>query len=196
MKDFLTKQWFLTALTAMLVVGFVFSESLTSVAEATWLSKFLLASVLFAMAFPLQTQLIVATLARPWAAFLASAINMALLPVVAWAAGFVLSPEMRIGLIVAATVPSTLASGAVWTRRAGGNDAVAMLVTVITNLFCFAITPMWLALLLGHSQQLDFKAMVVKLALLVVLPMTIAQLLRQRRPLGEWASEHKKQLSI
>ena len=50
-------------------------------------------------------------------------------------------------MIVAATAPCTLASAAVWTRRAGGNDAVAILVTFITNATCFLVTPFWLILM-------------------------------------------------
>ena len=33
-----------------------------------------------------------------------------------------------------------VASAAVWTRRAGGNDAVALIVTISTNLACFLLT--------------------------------------------------------
>jgi len=196
MRNFFLRQWFLVTLSLMLVIGFSFSNQLEPIANATLLRKFLLASVLFVMAFPLQTQVMLRTLARPWAAILASLINMALLPVLAWAVAKTLSNEMAVGLIVAATVPSTLASGAVWTRRAGGNDAVAMLVTVITNTLCFAVTPAWLAVLVGHQEQLEFLPMVGKLVLLVVLPMVIAQVLRQKKPLGEWATSHKKQLSV
>ena len=196
MKKFFSRQWFLITLSLMLFLGFTCSSQLEPIAHAKWLSKFLLASVLFVMAFPLQTQVMLGTLARPWAAILASAINMVLLPLLAWGLSKTLSYEMAVGLIVAATVPSTLASGAVWTRRAGGNDAVAMLVTVITNVICFAVTPAWLAYLLGRSEQLDFVQMVGKLALLVVLPMAIAQVLRQQNQVGEWATARKRQLSI
>ena len=195
MRNFFSRQWFLVTLSLMLVIGFSCSEQLEPIANARWLSKFLLASVLFVMAFPLQTQVMLGTLARPWAAILASLINLGLLPVLAWAMSKALSYEMAVGLMVAATVPSTLASGAVWTRRAGGNDAVAMLVTVITNVLCFAVTPAWLAILVGHSEKLDFLQMVSKLALFVVLPMAVAQMFRQRRAIGEWATARKKQLS-
>lgn len=180
----------------MLLIGFSLPFQLQPIADTIVLRNFLLASVLFVMAFPLQTHEILGTLVRPWAALLASLINMGLLPIVAWVAAKFLSAEMATGLIVAACVPSTLASGAVWTRRAGGNDAIAMLVTIITNVTCFAITPAWLFVLLGHSQKLEFGQMVVKLALLVVLPMAVAQICRQKQEIGEWATAHKKELSI
>ena len=43
--------------------------------------------------------------------------------------------------------------------------------------------------------QIDFKDMVIKLAGLVVLPMTLAQLVRIHRPLGSWATKRKNTLS-
>ena len=71
--------------------------------------------------------------------------------------------DLAVGLLVAAAAPCTLASAAVWTRRAGGNDAVALMVTIGTNLTCFVVTPLWLLVttgragiefpLLGHGDQ-------------------------------------------
>jgi solute carrier family 10 (sodium/bile acid cotransporter), member 7 len=107
----------------------------------------------------------------------------------------VLPPELAIGVIVATAVPCTLATAAVWTRRAGGNDAVAFLVTMITNLGCFVVVPFWLWLLSGVHAQVDYQAIVLGLILLIVVPIVIAQLLRQWRPLGDAATRHKKSLS-
>ena len=54
-------------------------------------------------------------------------------------------------LVIAAAVPSTVASAAVWTRRAGGNEIVALIVTVVTNSLCFLVTPLWVLLATGRS---------------------------------------------
>ena len=114
MRNFFSRQWFLVTLSLMLVIGFSCSEQLEPIANARWLSKFLLASVLFVMAFPLQTQVMLGTLARPWAAILASLINLGLLPLLAWAMSKALSYEMAVGLIVAAThIPLGLESAKV-----------------------------------------------------------------------------------
>jgi sodium/bile acid cotransporter 7 len=100
-----------------------------------------------------------------------------------------------VGVILAATVPSTLASAAVLTRRAGGNDAVAFLVTMITNLVCFMVIPTWLLLLVGVHTEVNYIAIVLKLFLFVVLPIAAGQLLRQFPPLGQLATRQKFVLS-
>ncbi|MFO1022394.1 MAG: bile acid:sodium symporter [Planctomycetales bacterium] len=54
--------------------------------------------------------------------------------------------DLQYGLLVACSVPCTLAAASVWTRKAGGNDAVSLLVTLTTSLVCFASTLFWLSL--------------------------------------------------
>jgi sodium/bile acid cotransporter 7 len=103
---------------------------------------------------------------------------------------------MACGVLVAAATPSTLASASVWTRRAGGNDAVAIMVTVITNATCFLVTPFWLLTTTGQAAEISAGPMISKLALVVVLPMTVAQLMRTVGPIGKWATERKVPLGV
>jgi sodium/bile acid cotransporter 7 len=104
---------------------------------------------------------------------------------------------MAVGLIIAAAAPCTLASAAVWTRQAGGNDAVSLLVTITTNLSCFLLTPFWLLMTIGRA-DIDLPAgqMVAKLAILVVVPIVAAQLSRLCHPVASWATQRKKPLSL
>jgi sodium/bile acid cotransporter 7 len=92
-----------------------------------------------------------------------------------------------------------LASAAVWTRRAGGDDTVSILVTAITNLTCFLVTPFWLYVMTGSelsaTDQAQLARMPIRLGFLVVLPMALAQLLRQQPLIGEWATRRKPLLS-
>jgi sodium/bile acid cotransporter 7 len=197
MKQFLAKRWFLITLVATLLLGAWLYEPLTPIASLKPLRYSIVAIVLFLMALPLETQAIVGSMKRPKAVFLPVAINFGLLPLFAFLVSQFLNRPMAEGLLVAAVTPCTLASASVWTRRAGGNDTIAILVTVVTNLSCFIISPLWLIVLLGESVdlQIDFKDMVIKLAGLVVLPMTLAQLVRIHRPLGSWATKRKNTLS-
>jgi len=87
-----------------------------------------------------------------------------------------LGDDLGSGLIVAAAVPSTLASGAVWTRRAGGDDSVAVLVTLITNSSCFFVTPLLVYLMLGDRiEPGSFQQTIFKLLCFVVIPMALGQ---------------------
>src|SRR6185436_14911314 len=133
---------------------------------------------------------------QPGPAWVGSFINSGLAPPLGWLASLLLPPELAIGMILAASAPCTLATAAVWTRRAGGNDAVAFLVTMITNLACFLVVPFWLWMLSGVHAQVDYQAIVTGLIVLIVVPILLAQLLRQWRPLGAWATRHKKALSL
>ena len=153
------------------------------------------------------------TVRQPKAPFLGAAVNFGLLPLAMWGAVSLLQQadflsawkgdDLSIGLLVVAATPCTLASASVWTRKAGGNDSIAIMVTVLTNASCFIISPCWLVLTVRQSNTLEIGAttpalgeMMMKLGLLVVLPMALAQLVRIYRPLANWATKKKPELSI
>ena len=93
-----------------------------------WMNgDWVVAIVTFIMALPLETSAFWSAVRRPGAAWLGAFMNAGVCPPLGWLASLVLPPELAIGVIVATTVPCTLATAAVWTRRAGGNDAVAFL---------------------------------------------------------------------
>lgn len=199
MLRFFQQQWFLISLFALLVVGFSFPETFQPFAQAKTLRNCIVAAVLFIMALPLDTQSVGHSIRRPWPALLGSFVNVGLLPLVAWLFVQVLSQDMKTGLLVTAAVPCTLASAAVWTRRAGGDDTVSILVTTLTNVTCFLTVPFWLYVTLGSQLDAEDQArlarMPLRLGLLVVLPMLFAQLLRQKKSVGEWATQRKSLLS-
>jgi sodium/bile acid cotransporter 7 len=205
-KAFLIRRWFLIMLAVVLSVGILGATHLQWLVENPAIRSAIVFTVLFLMAFPLKAGAIWNSLTRPTAPLLASGINYLIVPVIGWglapllsAAG--VSENMVFGILVAATTPSTLASASVWTRRAGGNDAISMMVTIITNALCFLITPMWLTMMIGMepgrtSDVFDPVQMIEKLALLVVLPMVIAQLLRISPPIGRFATRSKTPLGV
>ncbi len=194
------RHWFLLGLVSVLVVGIVWSTTMRPF--VSWLpSSLIVAAVTWMMALSLETRTLWHSIRRPGPAWLAVALNSGIAPPLGWLASRGLPQELAAGVIVAATVPCTLASAAVWTRRAGGNDAVAFLVTMITNLTCFIFVPAWLKLLVGLPTDVDYEGVnygkiLVALLLIVVLPIVFAQLMRQWRPLGDWATRHKGQLSL
>ena len=195
MKHFFVQRWFLLLLGLVLACGLRFPQELEPVAERISEGS-VVATVLFLMALPLDVRAMWQALNRPAATLMAIAINSGLLPLVAWGMSGVLEPELAAGLIITAAVPCTLASAAVWTRRAGGNDSVALLVMVVTNLACFLVTPFWLYVSTGTTVAIDFGEMIYKLGLLVVLPMVVAQLLRFSRPIATWATRQRIGLSV
>ncbi len=196
MLQALRRRWFLILLLLTVVVGMTWAEQLSDVSESLP-RRWIIGSVLLAMALPLRIDAMWATLRRPGPALLATAINSLVVPALAWCASLPLSEDLALGTIIAASVPCTLASAAVWTRLAGGNDAISLLVTMITNLSCFLVTPALIYFLAGENDSsIDFSEMAIKLLTLIVLPIFLAQLLRGVASVGHWATENKLGLSV
>ena len=65
-------------------------------------------------------------------------------------------------------MPCSMASASVWTRRAGGNDAISLMVTVVTNGTCFAITPLLVWMMTGRTVPFQVWDKITELALLVL----------------------------
>lgn len=192
----LRKNWFLIVLMSVLLVGFRQSGQLAGLASVGWLKWAIVSITIFLMAWPLEFTNIRQALGRPAASILASLINVVGIPLMVWPIWKWFGPEMGGGMVVAAATPCTLAAAAIWTRRAGGNDCVAILVTLLTNLTCFLVMPFWIYIVTGGSvgpEQL--VATIYKLFGCVVLPITMAQILRWHRPMADWATHHKPSLS-
>lgn len=193
----LKQQWFLLAITGVVLAGIWGEPSLRWMAAWPLLRTIVVITVLFLMSLPLELRSIVQTLARPQAALLASVINLGLGPLLVIPFLYVLETELAGGLVIALATPCTLASAAVWTRRAGGNDITALMVTVLTNLSCVVVTPLWLWLLSDQSSgEISLSEQIQKLVILVVLPIVAAQLARRWSAIGHWATRKKPSLSI
>jgi sodium/bile acid cotransporter 7 len=201
MKSFFAKRWFLMALVLVLVVGIQAAASLQSLAAQAWLRDGIVAVVMFCMALPLEARTMWQSLMKPGPTLLAVAITYGALPLFAWSVSGLLAGDLGLGLLVAAATPCTLASAAVWTRKAGGNDAIATLVTILTNVTCFVVTPIWLVITTGQSVSLEnpdlgFAKMTTQLGMLVVLPIVIAQMLRAYGQIAQIATRRKVELGV
>ena len=123
MKNILAQRWFLILLVGGVSLALAcpdFCDRLTSWLEPRWV----IALAAFAHGVDdADAQLLAGELARPWAALWAVALSYGLLPAAGWLLGsLAATPDVRIGLLLSASVPCTLASAVLWTRLAGGNE--------------------------------------------------------------------------
>lgn len=181
----LERRWFLIGLLLLIVIGLALgSRTAGQVSAATWdvsnlRSTPVVAFILFLMAVTLDSRKLAESLRAPGPVIWATVVNFGLLPLMALAVMRVQqTDDFAIGLLIAASVPCTMATASVWTRKAGGNDAVSLLVTIITNGFCFAVTPLWLAWGSSVDVTLDTTAMIWRLVITALLPIAIGQLSR------------------
>ena len=194
---FYSRHWFLILLILAMAAGFGVPEQLQFLLQFKWLSSICVATTMFLMSWPLRFGELKSTVRQPLPALWGSTVNVVLFPLVAWPLSMTLGPELGPGLIVLAATPCTLASASVWTRRAGGNDVVSMMVTMITNGLCFIVTPFWIYQLTGNQLPVELVwDIVVKLFLVVVLPLTAGQLMRVNAASAEWSTNNKTTLSV
>lgn len=196
----LAKHWFLSLIAVAFAVGYGFDETLRPIAQLSWFRSSVVFAVMWAMGVTLKADAIRASIASPTPGLLAIGINILVVPLLALPAMWFLPERLFGGLFVAALVPCTLASASVWTRRAGGDDSVAMMSTVVTNLACVAVVPIGLALVLVDASdtgkgQISIADQVAKLSLLVVAPLVLAQAMR-RFGFAAWSDRNKPKLSI
>lgn len=197
MIPLLIRHWFMLALIAALVAGFLGWKQLQFLPESGWLKHGTVFVTMFTLTWPLPLGRIVQSFRRPAPVLIAFLVNLLFIPLMAWPLARVLGPELGPGLIVLAATPSTMASAAVLTRRAGGNDVVALINTLLTNGLCFLILPAWVWLLHGPTTGTrDFWGTASLLLMLVVVPMLLSQFCRIHRPVAEWATLRKTPLGV
>jgi sodium/bile acid cotransporter 7 len=178
MRPFLIKHWFLL----LLVAGVGLSWLLPGLARplADWLPvPAVVALSLFLTTWGLDSRRLWQALRRPWAALWALVVGYGALPPLAWLFGRLCPhPDLAFGLVLMASVPCTLSSAVVWTRLAGGDEALALLAVLLLTGSAWLFTPLCLALAAGSSVELPLASMAANLLLVLVVPVVLAQLSR------------------
>ncbi|KAI8476773.1 MAG: putative sodium bile acid cotransporter [Monoraphidium minutum] len=128
-------------------------------------------------------------------------------PLLAWAVrGLPFSPpELATGLAIFAVMPTTLGVGVSLVTSAKGNVAMAILLTVTSNVVGVALIPLWLRAAIGGGHQaglgaslnIDYLPTFVKLLLSCLAPTVIGKLLRELcGPARRAATDHPRLLSL
>ncbi len=192
----LARQWFFVAIAVGLTVGYLAAEGLRPVRESVFFRDAVVFTVMVLMGLSLHPEAIRNSFRRPLPSLAAILINIFWVPALALPFRVVFPDSLYGGLVVATLVPCTLASASVWTRKAGGDDSVSILTTVVTNLACVVVVPLGMMWMLRQSGvEISGIDQMKKLAMVVVLPIILAQL---ARILGAamWADRNKLRLSF
>eukprot|EP00192_Tetraselmis_astigmatica_P006473 CAMPEP_0117687150 /NCGR_PEP_ID=MMETSP0804-20121206/22956_1 /TAXON_ID=1074897 /ORGANISM="Tetraselmis astigmatica, Strain CCMP880" /LENGTH=440 /DNA_ID=CAMNT_0005499143 /DNA_START=94 /DNA_END=1416 /DNA_ORIENTATION=- len=115
-------------------------------------------------------------------------------------------PALTIGFAVFCCVPTTLTSGVTLATQAGGNGALALMLTVTTNVVGVFTTPLMLSLMLSLSGMdtaatgditFDTGALILKLILTILLPTLVGKVIREsHKAVPAWVTNHKVALSL
>ncbi|MDA1162249.1 MAG: bile acid:sodium symporter [Planctomycetota bacterium] len=201
MLEFAKRRWFLLSLLALITSGLVIGSQSAPVSVEKFKhlvpTQPLTAFVLLLMAFSLNSQQLKSSFRAPAPVVWACLVNFGLLPILGvFLMRFQLTPDFRIGLMIAASTPCTLAAASVWTRKARGNDAVSLLTTLVTNTACFALTPFWLNYGTSQSASLDAGELTKRLVLVVLLPTLFGQSMRLSKTAASFATQKKTAIGV
>ncbi len=105
-----------------------------------------------------------------------------------------ISADLLLGYFYLCALPSTVSSSVALTVAAKGNVPVALFNATLSSLIGVVLTPLWMALAMGHEgQPLDVLPVMVDLLVWVILPLVAGQL--SRPWLNAWASRHKAHIT-
>ncbi|HVX81997.1 MAG: bile acid:sodium symporter family protein [Devosia sp.] len=105
-----------------------------------------------------------------------------------------LTPDLALGLMFVAVLPSTVQSSIAFTSIARGNVPAALCSASISNLAGIVVTPLLVALLLSsHGGGLSLTAL-EDISLQLLLPFALGQIVRPL--IGKWLNAHRRLTSI
>ncbi|GMH34795.1 hypothetical protein BSKO_02656 [Bryopsis sp. KO-2023] len=109
------------------------------------------------------------------------------------------TPEFATGLAIFAAVPTTLTSGVTLVVQAYGNGALALMLTVCTNMLGILTTPFAISVVIGGGSSIDIDAtrLVVKLACTILVPLLVGKAVRETHvTVQRFVTRYKTLLSL
>jgi len=107
-----------------------------------------------------------------------------------------MEPAFQLGLALFVCMPTTLSSGIALTTQARGNAALALLLTVVTNLVGIFTIPFVLVSVLGMLGEVELSAwdLLFKLCLVILLPLLVGRWLR--RHMLFWVDANRPRITM
>jgi sodium/bile acid cotransporter 7 len=195
--DFISKQFLPVGLIAVALVGLFIPAPGRYMAVLP--TQHVAVSIIFICAgLRLRTGEINAALSA-WTATLWSSLSILFItPLIGTAIAFQipLDPAFQIGLALFFCMPTTLSSGIALTGQARGNVALALLLTVLTNVAGIFTVPFVLAHLLETIGRVELSArdLLLKLCLSILLPLVAGKLLRHF--VRDWVDRNRSRIGL
>ena len=197
MLGFLKKQFLPIGLVVVALVGFVFP--VPGLYMATLPTHYIAVTLIFLISgLMLRTDEVRAALSA-WSGTLWGSLSILFItPIIGAAIAFQLPMErnFQVGLALFCCMPTTISSGVALTNQARGNMALALLLTVLTNIAGVFTMPCVLAHLLDALGQVELSAiqLLKNLCLSILLPLAVGKFLR--RFVVAWVDRNRTELTM
>jgi sodium/bile acid cotransporter 7 len=196
MLPLLLKRWFPLLMSAGVTVALLWPETLRPVVDRLP-ARAVVAISLFLAAWTMDGRSLVRAFLHPAAALWALVISYGLLPFLGWLTAPLLpTDDLRVGLMLATSVPCTLSSAVIWTRLAGGDEATAMLIVLLTTATSWLGTTLWLAFGTGVHASPNTSEMMRDLLVVLIVPVAMGQLSRLLPGIAPFVTRRRVLLSV
>lgn len=168
-NNWLGKRMFLVVLSALLL-GFAMR-----VPDGPFIRSLLIvlfAYMTFATSLGTSLKSFIQVMGKPWIPLWVLLLIHIVTPFTAWLLGnlfYANSPEMQLGLLVAAAIPVGVTS-VMWTSLTQGNIPIALVSVTLDTLIVPALLPAYYKLIVGQTVTMDYTTLVIQLVLMVTLP--------------------------
>ena len=176
MLDILKKRWFLIGLVLAGILGYFFQA--LAVHFPTWWSLSLLFSTMCFVGLTANLKALAESFLNWKATSLSLVMTYAAAPAAAYLVGWGLfgrDHELFAGCVLVGCTASTISSAVVYTRIAGGNNALSIVLSNMSNIISIFLTPAMVAAFLSAKVEVNVSKMVVTLVIGVLVPVIIAQ---------------------
>ena len=172
------------------------AEYLAPDITANWLA---VCFIFFLSGLELKTKELTNAFMNIWFNVLVQVFNFGVVSVIVWGASRgleyadIISSNLADGMIIGACVPMTINMVQVMTKSAGGDEAASIFNSAFGNLIGVFLSPVLILGYLGVTGDVDLVEVFYKLALRVVVPVLVGQLLQKTsRTAVEFVQKHKK----
>lgn len=184
MRELAIKYWYFVGLVAVVVLGLLFPDFSGVIKEYKLLRSGIFFSF-FLTSLKLDTSHIVEQSRNVRGVLVALLSCFVLFPFIARgfaALAFPGDKDMLVGLCILSVVPVTMATGMLMTAQAGGNVPFSLVINVASNFLAVLTIPFSLKLLLATDKSIELPVakLMGEIALLVLVPVVLGQILRVR----------------
>lgn len=195
-KDLATRYWLVGAIAATVAAALLFPGGAAVLPEYHVIDAGVVA-VMFLGALKLTPSSFKAAASRANLLVFSLVSVFAVAPAASLALAWVLGLDTGqdgVAVLICSAQASTLATAIVLTEVAGGNVALAMVMTVVNNAATILVTPLIFKIATGADVEVDYARMAGEMALKIGAPVVVAQVARIW--IGQWAARHRRKLSV
>lgn len=196
-RNVLARYWYYLGIVTMFLIGWT-HPSVGLWMKSVGVTPYLVAIAFFLNGFALSTESLLGSLKQWRILCVALLITFAVSPAMIWGIRQLIPGGDSLigqGFQIVSLVPTLFVSAVVLTRIAKGNAAIALYLTVVSNLLAIIVAPILIMLTFGrHGAKLNLTSTSISMIFTVLIPTIAGQVARKRWE--NWAVCHAKLVTI